>query len=269
MADLDPGATPGFPGKSKADVVDLTAELAPTLSDWQEKLYAENKEPDTAQRSILVVLQGLDTSGKGGILRHVFGLVDPQGLKIHAFKQPTPEELSHDFLWRIRQQLPPRGMIGIFDRSQYEDVLVVRVNELVEPAVWQQRFDAINEFEASLAASGTTIIKCFLNMSPDEQKRRLLERLENPAKYWKYSHGDVEVRSRWDDYMVAYQDVLNRCNTDVAPWYVVPSDRKWYRNWAVATLLLEHLEDMSPQWPHAEFVVEDEIVAVKNSLPNH
>ncbi|MCL2471195.1 MAG: polyphosphate kinase 2 family protein [Propionibacteriaceae bacterium] len=267
MTDLDPGATPGFPGTSKADVADLTAELAPVLSDWQERLYAENKEPDTPQRSILVVLQGLDTSGKGGIIRHVFGLVDPQGLKIHAFKQPTPEELSHDFLWRIRQQLPSPGMIGIFDRSQYEDVLVVRVNELVEPAVWQQRYDLINDFEASLTASGTTIIKCFLNMSPDEQKRRLLERLENPTKYWKFSHGDVEVRGRWDDYMVAYQDVLNRCNTDVAPWYVIPSDRKWYRNWAVATLLLEHLEGMNPQWPQAEFVVEDEIAAVKNSLP--
>jgi len=267
MADLDPGATPGFPGKSKDDAARLTAELGPVLSDWQEKLYAENKQAGAPARNVLVVLQGMDTSGKGGIIRHVFGLVDPQGLKVHAFKQPSEEELAHDFLWRIRREVPGRGMIGIFDRSQYEDVLVVRVDSLVEPEVWQARFDQINEFEASLAASGTQIIKCFLNVSPDEQKRRLLERLENPTKHWKYSSSDVAVRRRWADYMQAYQDVLTRCNTEVAPWYVIPSDKKWYRNWAVATLLLEYLEDMAPAWPKGDFVVEDEIRAVENSLP--
>ncbi|MCL2736609.1 MAG: polyphosphate kinase 2 family protein [Propionibacteriaceae bacterium] len=267
MVDLDPDATPGYPGKDKLDAPALTAELAPTLSGWQEKLYAENTQPDTPARNLLVVLQGMDTSGKGGIISHVFGLVDPQGLHVHAFKEPTPEELSHDFLWRIRNQVPGRGMIGIFDRSQYEDVLVVRVDELVGPEVWEQRFDQINDFEADLVASGTRIVKCFLNISPDVQERRLLERLNNPSKYWKYSTSDVKTRRRWHDYMGAYEDVLNRCNTEVAPWYVIPSNHKWYRNWAVATLLMEHLRQMAPQWPAPTFTVEDEIAAVKASLP--
>jgi len=268
MADLDPDATPGYPGKGKDDAVKLTAKLAPELSDWQEKFYAENKEDDTPHRSVLVILQGLDTSGKGGIIRHVFGLVDPQGLAIHAFKQPTSEELAHDFLWRIAREVPSRGMIGIFDRSQYEDVLVVRVDGLVAPDVWGARYDQINDFEAGLASQGTTILKCFLNISPDEQKRRLLERVENPAKHWKYSRTDVDVRRKWPAYMQAYQDVLNRCNTDIAPWYIIPSNKKWYRNWAVATLLLEHLRDLSPSWPAGDFIVPDEIASIESSLPN-
>jgi len=268
MADLDPDSTPGYPGGGKDAAAALTANLGVELSDWQEKLYAENKEDDTPHRNVLVILQGLDTSGKGGIIRHVFGLVDPQGLTIHAFKQPSPEELAHDFLWRIRREVPGRGMIGIFDRSQYEDVLVVRVDSLVAEDVWQRRYDQINDFEAELASQGTSIIKCFLNISPDEQKRRLLERVENPAKHWKYSSGDVSVRHKWWDYMRAYEDVLNRCNTQVAPWYVIPSDKKWYRNWAVATLLLEHLEEMAPAWPAGHFVVADEIASIEASLPN-
>ena len=266
MADLDPDATPGFPGSGKADAAALTAKLAPELSDWQEKLYAENKEDDTPHRSVLVILQGLDTSGKGGIIRHVFGLVDPQGLAIHAFKQPNPEELAHDFLWRIAREVPSRGMIGIFDRSQYEDVLVVRVDGLVAADVWEARYDQINSFESELVSQGTTILKCFLNISPDEQKRRLLERVENPAKHWKYSRSDVDVRRKWPQYMEAYEDVLNRCNTDVAPWYVIPSNKKWYRNWAVATLLLEHLRDLAPSWPVGDFVVPDEISSIEASL---
>ena len=266
MVDLDPDATTGYPGEGRQDV--LTTGLGPLLSDWQEKLYAESKQAGTADRNVLVVLQGMDTSGKGGIIRHVFGLVDPQGLKLHAFKQPSEEELSHDFLWRIRREVPGRGMIGIFDRSQYEDVLVARVDGLVGPDVWGARFDQINEFEASLAEQGTRIIKCFLHISPDEQRKRLLERVENPAKHWKYSHSDVEVRKRWDDYMRAYEDVLTRCNTEVAPWYVIPSNKKWYRNWAVATLLLEHLQDMAPDWPKGDFIVEDEIAAIQDSFPS-
>ena len=268
IEELDADATPGYPGKGRADAPALTAALGQSLSEWQERLYAENKEDDTPIRNILVILQGMDTSGKSGVVSHVFGLVDPQGLRIHAFKQPTQEELSHDFLWRIRRQVPPRGMIGIFDRSQYEDVLVVRVDQLVEEEVWEKRYDAINQFEASLVESGTTIIKCFLHISPDEQKQRLLERLADPTKYWKYSPSDVKVRSRWFDYMEAYQDALNRCNTEVAPWYVIPSNRKWYRNWAVATLLAEHLQEMAPNWPKPDFIVEDEIIAVENSLPS-
>jgi len=268
MADLDPGATPGYPGHGKADAAQLTATLAPRLSEWQERLYSEARDEALPPRSVLVVLQGLDTAGKSGTICHVFGLVDPQGLKVHAFKQPTPEELSHDFLWRIRRELPERGMIGIFDRSQYEDVLIVRVNQLVAPDVWEQRYDLINEFEASLVEAGTTVIKCFLHISPDEQKKRLLERLEDPTKYWKYSSSDVDVRRRWTDYTQAYQDVLNRCNTEAAPWYVIPSDRKWYRNWAVASLLLEHLVQLNPTWPEANFVVADEIARVEQSLPS-
>jgi len=268
MADLDPDAAPGYPGAGKDDAASLTARLGPELSDWQEKLYAENKEDDTPHRNILVILQGLDTSGKGGIIRHVFGLIDPQGLTIHAFKQPTREELSHDFLWRIRREVPGRGMIGIFDRSQYEDVLVARVDCLVPPDVWQARFDQINDFEAELASQGTSIVKCFLNISPDEQKRRLLERVENPAKHWKYSRTDLDVRRKWRDYMQAYEDVLNRCNTEAAPWYVIPSNKKWYRNWAVATLLGEHLREMAPAWPKGDFVVADEIASIEASLPN-
>jgi len=265
--ELDPDSTPGYPGAGKADAPRITAALGTDLAQLQEKLYAENKEDDTPQRSVLVILQGLDTSGKGGIIRHVFGLVDPQGLTIHAFKQPTAEELSHDFLWRVRRQVPSRGMIGIFDRSQYEDVLVVRVDGLVGEDVWQTRYDQINDFEAELVSQGTTLIKCFLNISPDEQKRRLLNRVEDPAKHWKYSRGDVDVRRKWADYMQAYQDVLNRCNTESAPWYVIPSNKKWYRNWAVATLLDECLTQMAPAWPKGDFVVDEEIAAIKGSLP--
>jgi len=268
MADCDPDATTGYPGQGKDDAPALTAKLGLELSDWQEKLYAENKEDDTPRRNVLVILQGLDTSGKGGIIRHVFGLVDPQGLTIHAFKQPSAEELAHDFLWRIAREVPERGMIGIFDRSQYEDVLVVRVDGLVTPDVWEKRYDQINDFEAELASQGTSIIKCFLNISPDEQKRRLLERVENPTKHWKYSRTDVNVRRKWGDYMHAYEDVLNRCNTEIAPWYVIPSNKKWYRNWAVATLLLEQLRDMAPTWPKGDFIVPDEIASIESSLPS-
>ncbi|MCL2783844.1 MAG: polyphosphate kinase 2 family protein [Propionibacteriaceae bacterium] len=265
IRDCDPRATPLFPGKGEDDAARLTEKMAPKLDTLQERLYAENKENPT--RNVLVILQGIDTAGKGGIIRHVFGLVDPQGVKIHAFKQPTEEELAHDFLWRIERALPGRGMIGIFDRSQYEDVLVVRVDEIVPPQVWEPRFDAINEWEEGLVASGTTIIKCFLHIDPATQQERLLARLENPSKHWKYSPGDVKVRRKWYKYMEAYQDVLNRCNTDTAPWYVIPSNHKWYRNWAVATLLLETLQDMDPQWPVGGFDVAEQIEAVKTSLP--
>jgi len=267
IADLDPAASPGFPGAGKADAARLTADLGVRLSDLQERLFAEGKDPQGPGRSVLVVLQGMDTSGKGGTIRHVFGLVDPQGLMLHAFKQPTAEELAHSFLWRIRQHLPTPGMIGIFDRSQYEDVLIARVDGLVPATTWRQRYTLINNFEAKAAAAGTTIVKCFLNVSPDVQKARLLERLDNPAKHWKYSANDVQVRRKWPQYMAAYQDVLNRCNTTVAPWYVIPSDKKWYRNWAVATILAQTLAELDPQWPRGDFDVATERAAVEASLP--
>lgn len=264
VADFDPAATPGIGSGGKTEVPLLMTALGTELSDMQERLFANGKESETAPR-VLVVLQGMDTSGKGGVVRHVFGLVDPQGLQLKAFKAPTKEELAHDFLWRIRNEAPRPGMIGIFDRSQYEDVLIVRVNELVPVEVWRRRYDAINEFEAELAAQGTIIIKCFLNVSRDKQRERLLERLADPAKHWKYNPGDVDVRQQWPAYMEAYGDVLTKCNPDVAPWYVIPADRKWYRNWAIAQLLHEHLSDIPLTWPVGDFDVATEVERVKRS----
>ena len=257
IAELDAKATPGYPGKGKADAPELTAALAPQLSDLQELLFAAGRS-DADARRVLVVLQGLDTSGKGGVIRHAIGLVDPQGVDITSFKAPTAEERAHHYLWRIERALPKPGMIGIFDRSHYEDVLVVRVDNLVEPDVWEQRYDEINAWEAGLVEQGYTLIKCWLNVSHDEQKIRLLERLANPDKHWKYSPGDVTVRGKWDAYMDAYEAVLQRCSTDTAPWHVVPADRKWYRNWAVAELLREKLAGLGLMWPVADFDVAAE-----------
>lgn len=264
VADFDPEATPEYPGEGKADADERTDAMATELADLQERLYAEGREDPQASR-VLLVLQGLDTSGKGGVIRHSVGLVDPQGVQITGFKRPTDEEASHHFLWRIRRALPEPGKIGVFDRSHYEDVLVQRVEQIVPEDVWRARYDEINQFEAELAESGVTIIKCYLNMSFDEQRRRLLERLENPEKHWKYNPGDVDTRAKWDDYMAAYDDVLSRCTTEVAPWYVIPSDRKWYRNWAVTRLLLEHLRALDPQWPEADFDVEAEKARLRDS----
>lgn len=258
MADFDPGAAPGFPGKDKDDAPAELAALTPELSDLQERLYAHGRSDEANARSVLVVLQGMDTSGKGGVVRHAIGLVDPQGVQLKSFKAPTKEELSHHYLWRIRNALPRGGMIGIFDRSHYEDVLVVRVESLVPEDVWSKRYEEINEFEAELVANGTTLIKCMLNVSFEEQLARLKARLDDPRKYWKYNPGDLDARAKWPAYQEAYEAVLERCNTDVAPWYVIPSDRKWYRNWAVAELLRETLEGLDIDWPAAEFDVEAE-----------
>ncbi|OYN98147.1 phosphate--nucleotide phosphotransferase [Enemella evansiae] len=262
--DFDPRATPGYPGAGKKDAPELVQGMADELSDLQERLYANGRDNPEAKR-VLLILQGLDTSGKGGVIRHSVGMVDPQGIQLHAFKAPTEEERKHDYLWRIRRELPTAGMIGIFDRSQYEDVLIARVDDLVPESVWSKRFDEINAFEAEVAAQGTTIIKCFLNVSHDKQKERLLERLDNPEKYWKYNPGDVDTRSKWSAYMAAYADVLTRCSIEVAPWYVIPADRKWYRNWAVTTLLLEHLRQLDPQWPPADFDVAEQRRRVEES----
>lgn len=256
-ASLDTRGTTGFPGV-KEDAPALTAALGPQLSDLQERLYAQGRVGDPDAKRILVVLQGMDTSGKGGVIRHAIGLVDPQGVQLKAFKAPTAEEKKHPYLWRIEQALPEPGMIGIFDRSHYEDVLTVRVNELVSKAVWSRRYAQINRFEEKLATSGITVIKCFLHISSDEQKERLTERLDKPDKHWKYNPGDVDERSKWDAYVEAYATLLEKCNTDVAPWYVIPSDRKWYRNWAVAQLLAEHLEALKLEWPEADFDVDKE-----------
>ncbi|GAA1517492.1 PPK2 family polyphosphate kinase [Kribbella lupini] len=255
LSAYDTRATTGFDGSKDDGKVALEA-LGAEVSDWQERLFAEGRKG--GNRSVLLVLQGMDTSGKGGVIRHGAGLMDPQGLRITSFKAPTPAEKRRGFLWRIRQALPGPGMIGIFDRSHYEDVLIARVRNLVAPPVWNRRYEQINEFEAELAESGVTVLKCFLHTSADEQKERLEARLDDPTKYWKYNPGDIDEREFWPAYAEAYEAALENCNGPSAPWYVIPSDRKWYRNWAVTTLLLETLRDMDPQWPAAEFDVEAE-----------
>jgi PPK2 family polyphosphate:nucleotide phosphotransferase len=256
LADVEADSTPAFDG-DKADGKRALADGAERLSDLQERLFAQARG-GASTASVLLVLQGMDTSGKGGIMRHVVGAVDPQGVHHHAFKAPTEEERSHDFLWRIRRQLPEPGIIGVFDRSHYEDVLVVRVRSLVPEAEWRGRYDVINDFEREVAGAGTSIVKVMLHISPREQKKRLAQRLERPDKYWKYNPGDVDERAAWPQYQAAYQDALTRCSTDVAPWFVVPADRKWYARWAVQQLLLETLEEIDPKWPPPTFDVAAE-----------
>jgi PPK2 family polyphosphate:nucleotide phosphotransferase len=253
LADVDTRSTPGFDG-TKNEGVAAQAAGADRLSELQERLYADAG----SGRSVLLIVQGMDTAGKGGIMRHVVGAVDPQGVRITAFKAPTPEELQHDFLWRIRRALPHPGQIGVFDRSHYEDVLVARVHDLVPRGVWQRRYVTINRFERSVVGTGRTLVKVMLHLSRQEQKERLVRRLQRPDKYWKYNPGDVDERERWDDYQRAYEAALTKCSTDEAPWYVVPADRKWYARWAVQQLLLDALEDIDPQWPPATFDVEHE-----------
>ena len=264
LADLDPAATPGFAG-DKADAPAATEALAPELSDLQERLYAAGRTAGDRAPRILVVLQGMDTSGKGGAIRHAIGLVDPQGVQIKAFKAPTEEERSHHYLWRIEREVPGPGMVGIFDRSHYEDVLVVRVNGLVPEWQWRSRYAEINAFESRLAGTGTILVKCFLHISSAEQKKRLTARLEDPTKHWKYNPGDIDVRARWEDYQAAYAEALERCSPAGAPWYVIPADRKWYRDWAVAQLLVEHLRALDLEWPAADFDVAAELARVAAS----
>ena len=255
LADLDPRATPGFAG-DKAAGEEVMAELQARLGDLQERLYAESK--GGGRRSVLLVIQGMDTSGKGGIMRHVVGAVDPQGVQITSFKAPTDEERRHPFLWRIRRALPRPGMIGVFDRSHYEDVLIVRVHDLVPRTTWSRRYAQINAFERGVVDEGTVIVKVMMHISSAEQKARLGERLEREDKYWKFNPDDIDERGHWADYMQAYQSVLERCSPAAAPWFVVPADRKWYARLAVTNLLLEHLEAMDPKWPAADFDVEAE-----------
>jgi len=256
LTDVDPGATPGFDG-SRSDGERALATMGDELSDLQERLFAHGRTG--GDRSVLLVLQGLDTAGKGGIVRHVLGLVDPQGVELHSFGVPSAEERRHHYLWRVRRALPRAGRIGVFDRSHYEDVLVARVDGLVAPDVWQLRYDEINSFEAKVAAAGTTIVKVALWVSPDEQYRRLRERLERPDKLWKYSPSDVDVRTKRPAYEDAYQDVLDRTSTDVAPWYVVPADSKWYARLAVSALLHRALSDLELGWPAAGYDVDTEL----------
>jgi len=252
---LDTRATPGFDGGKGAGKAAL-ADLGRRLSDLQERLHAEGVTGGS--RSLLLILQGMDTSGKGGVVRHVIGQVDPQGCEIASFKDPTREELAHDFLWRIRRRLPGPGRLGVFDRSHYEDVLVVRVHDLVPKSTWSRRYASINRFEAQLVERDIRVVKVFLHISKEEQRQRLLARLDDPTKHWKFNPRDVDERTYWTDYQEAYAAALERCNGDLAPWYRVPADRKWYRNWAIAGLLVEQLEDMKLTWPGGDFDVEEQ-----------
>lgn len=263
LTSYDSRSTPGFDG-SKKDAAAAMAATGEILDDLQERLYAQGRTGSDT-RKVLLVLQGMDTSGKGGIVAHVAGLVNPSGVSITSFKKPTKEELVHDFLWRIEKALPVTGMIGIFDRSHYEDVLIGRVRELVDAAEIERRYDAINDFEETFVASGGTIIKCFLHITPEDQLERLAARLDDPTKYWKYNPADLDERALWNDYRSAYEIALERCSTDAAPWYIVPSGRKWYRNWAIAQLLEEHLAALKLEWPAADFDVAVEKQRLKHA----
>jgi PPK2 family polyphosphate:nucleotide phosphotransferase len=254
LADVDTSSHPGIDSKKHAEKA-LEANHG-QLADLQERLFAESKFGGT--RSVLLVLQAMDTAGKGGIIRHVVGGIDPQGVHIHAFKAPTDEERKHDFLWRVRPHLPVAGIIGVFDRSHYEDVLIHRVRGFSTPEAIEERYGIITDFEREVVASGTTIIKVMLHISSAEQKQRLSERLERPDKHWKYNPGDVDERKLWPAYQEAYQIALTRTSTADAPWYVVPADHKWYARWAVQGLLLDALQKLDPQWPAVDYDVEAE-----------
>lgn len=264
LAAVDPASTPGLPDRrsvrvdpkawTRAELVSLGLQL----STEQEMLFANAKVNPHDQRRILLVLQAMDCGGKDGTIKRVVGSMNPQGLHIVGFKAPTPEERAHDFLWRIRRALPPPGLVGVFNRSHYEDVLVVRVRGLVSSDVWQARYPKINHFEKELVDSGFTLVKVMLHISYEEQRRRLLARLFDPTKLWKYSPEDVDNRAYWPAYQEAYQDALARCATDHAPWHVVPANRKWYRDWAVAQLLLDAVKRLKLSYPPPKFDPEVE-----------
>jgi PPK2 family polyphosphate:nucleotide phosphotransferase len=255
LADHDTRATPCFSGKKEKGKAALYA-LGDELSDLQERLFAEGVSG--GRRRVLLVLQGMDTSGKGGIVRHSLALVDPQGLHLTSFKAPTRTELRHDFLWRVRRELPKAGIIGVFDRSHYEDVLIARVRRLVPRAEITERYKAINDFERSLVEDGTVVVKCMLHISAEEQRTRLLARLDDPEKLWKFNPGDVDERRLWPSYQEAYEVAIEKTNTAHAPWLIVPSDRKWYRNLAVANILAETLRALDPRWPGPDYDVEEQ-----------
>jgi PPK2 family polyphosphate:nucleotide phosphotransferase len=244
LEDVDPDDSEQY--KRKKDLTDELRRHRDRISDLQARLYGEQK------RSLLIVLQAMDTGGKDGTIKGVFQGVNPQGCQVWSFKAPSNEEAAHDFLWRYHQKAPPKGMIHIFNRSHYEDVLIVRVKDLVPESVWRPRYEAINQFEYALTSDGVTVLKFFLHISKDEQKRRLESRLADPDKRWKFSANDLKERAWWDDYQAAFEDAVNECSTAYAPWYVVPANKKWYRNLVVARTIADTLEAMSPRFPAAE-----------------
>ena len=255
LSKLDTASTPGFDGGKKEGVKSLAAG-AVQLAELQEKLYANGLSGD--RRRILLVLQAMDTAGKGGIVGHVVGSVNPYGVHITSFKAPTDEEKSHDFLWRIRRELPTAGTLGVFDRSHYEDVIVHRVRQFSTPEVIEARYGQIIDFEKELTAGGTTVIKVMLHISPDEQKARLEARLNDPTKQWKFNPSDIDDRELWPQFMEAYQLAIRRTSTDAAPWYVIPADHKWYGRLAVQQLLLDALNDLHQDWPAADYDVAEQ-----------
>lgn len=244
LSDHDPRDKCGLEDKDKAKL--LTAEDAVKIDELQNTLYAEGK------RSVLVVLQGIDCSGKDGTVRAVFNTSGPIGVQLASFKAPTDEELAHDYLWRIHKHVPPRGMIGIFNRSHYEDVLVVKVRGFASPEAIEKRYDEINNFEKMLTQNGVTVLKFMLNISKEEQATRLQERIDDPAKRWKFNPADLDDRKLWDQYMAAYEVALKRCSTDHAPWHVIPGDRNWVRNYVIGKIVRETLEEMNPRFPDAK-----------------
>jgi PPK2 family polyphosphate:nucleotide phosphotransferase len=255
IADVDPDAAPGFEGGKKTGEKALATGVA-ELAELQEKLFAAGRFGD--RRSVLLVLQAMDTAGKGGIVSHVVGSVDVQGVRLHAFKAPTDEEKEHDFLWRVRRELPGAGMLGVFDRSHYEDVLIHRVRHLSSPDAIEQRYGRIVDFEDELADAGTTLVKVMLHISPEEQRERLLARLDDPTKHWKYSPADVDERQCWDEYMEAYEIAIRRTSTARNPWHVIPANRKWYARLAVQHLLTRALAGLDLAWPEGRFDVAAE-----------
>jgi PPK2 family polyphosphate:nucleotide phosphotransferase len=241
MKALDPEATPLC--DDKAEGKERCVDLETRLGELQELLYAEHKH------RVLIILQGMDTSGKDGTVRHVLAGMSLSGVRVVSFKKPTQEELDHDFLWRVHEKTPGEGEIAVFNRSQYEDVLVVRVHNLVDEKIWRKRYKQINEFEKTLAATGTTILKFFLHISKNEQRKRLQERIDDPKKHWKFQHGDLEERKLWNEYMAAYEDVLEKTSTKWAPWHVIPANAKWYRNLVVAEIIKDALESLKMEYP--------------------
>ncbi len=262
LESLDPGSTPGYDG-DKADGEQLLGELDGKLTRLQEQLFAESRTG--GKKRVLLVLQAMDTAGKGGIVNHVMGQMNPQGVQLKSFKAPTPEEQSYDFLWRIEKEVPAAGMVGVFDRSHYEDVLIHRVHRWADAEELERRYRAINEFEARQVSARTKIVKVMLHISRDEQKNRLLARLDDPAKRWKYSSGDLKERAFWPDYMEAYQKAFDKTSTELAPWHVVPANKKWYARIAVQQLLLEALDGMNLQWPVPDLDLDLERELVRRS----
>lgn len=257
LADVDPTATPGFDG-SKSDLADRFERYDDELYDLQERLFANGRAHSDDAPSLLVVLQGMDTSGKGGAIRHVFSVFDPQGTKTVGFGKPTEEEMEHDFLWRIRKHDPVPGQVVAFDRSHYEDVLIQRVHEWVDEEEIDRRFEAIREYEQELAGKRVKILKVFLHISPEFQKKNLIERTEREDKYWKYDPSDLEERGYWDKYMAAYEDAIRRTDELWAPWFVIPTDNKKYARMALKYLIVDALRHLNLSWPAPEFDPEAE-----------